>query len=138
MDDWAPLKLGDRAAFVLVDNLTRGQIVQYAGASGDYNPLHTDEIYAVQCAGLPSVIAHGMLTMGMVGRILSDLYGADRIVRFGGRFRAQVAPGAALTASIAVTAFVAPSVDISIEVHNQHDAIVFEGAATIKFTAATD
>src|SRR5208282_3902915 len=63
---------------VVVDNLTRTQIVQYAGASGDYNPLHSDEIFATQVAGYPSIFAHGMLTMGVTGRMLTDYVGDGR------------------------------------------------------------
>ena len=58
------LKVGDTHSERVVENLSRTQIVQYAGASGDYNPLHTDEVYTTQIAGYPSVFAHGMLTMG--------------------------------------------------------------------------
>ena len=46
--------------------LTRTDLVQYAGASGDFNPMHTDEV-AAQAAGLPSVFGHGMFTMGLLG-----------------------------------------------------------------------
>ena len=61
------LTVGDTYKEVVVDNLTRTQLVMYAGASGDYNPLHTDEIYTTQKAGYPTVFAHGMLTMGLTG-----------------------------------------------------------------------
>ena len=52
------LNVGESRSMVVADNLTRTQIVMYAGASGDYNPLHTDEIYTTQVAGYPSVF-HG-------------------------------------------------------------------------------
>src|SRR5271155_3626281 len=89
---------------VVVETLTRTQIVQYAGASGDYNPLHTDEVFATQVAGYPSVFAHGMLTMGMTGKMLTDYVGDGRLVRFGGRFTSQVWPGDTLTATATVIA----------------------------------
>mgnify|MGYP001106964012 FL=1 len=65
-----PLKLsdltvGDVYSEEVCNNLSRTQIVQYAGTSGDYNPLHSDEIFTTQIAGYPSVFAHGMLSMGM-------------------------------------------------------------------------
>src|SRR6266571_2624919 len=91
------LKVGDTHEEQVVDNLTRTQIVQYAGASGDYNPLHTDEIYATKIAGYPSVFAHGMLTMGLTGQAIAGLVGAQNLVRFGVRFTAQVWPGDTLT-----------------------------------------
>ena len=62
------LKVGDTHKERLVEDLKRTQIVQYAGASGDYNPLHTDEVFTTKVAGYPSVFAHGMLTMGMTAR----------------------------------------------------------------------
>ena len=98
------LAVGDHREMVLVDNLTRTQIVQYAGASGDYNPLHTDEPFAIQVAGYPTVFAHGMLTMGMTGRILTDWVGDGRLLRYGARFVKQVWPGDTLTARASVTA----------------------------------
>jgi acyl dehydratase len=69
------VKVGDTRTAVVVDDLTRTQIVQYAGASGDYNPIHTDEVFATQVAGYPTVFAHGMLTMGLTGRLVTDFVG---------------------------------------------------------------
>ena len=93
-----PLKASDLAVgqtFTqrLVEDLKRTQIVQYAGASGDYNPLHTDEIFTTQVAGYPSVFAHGMLTMGMTGAMLTDTVGDGRLTKYGVRFTSQVWPG---------------------------------------------
>ncbi|WP_179137213.1 MaoC/PaaZ C-terminal domain-containing protein, partial [Candidatus Entotheonella palauensis] len=64
------VSVGDSYEEQIADNITRTQLVQYAGASGDYNPIHTDEVYTTQVAGYPSVFAHGMLTMGMTGKML--------------------------------------------------------------------
>ena len=95
----APRELAAGQTFetVVVEDLRRTQIVQYAGASGDYNPLHTDEIYATKIAGYPSVFAHGMLTMGLTGQAIAGLVGLENLLRFGVRFTAQVWPGDTLT-----------------------------------------
>ncbi len=96
------LKVGDSHSDVVATNLSRTQIVQYAGASGDYNPLHTDEIYATKVAGFPTVFAHGMLTMGLTGRLLTDWAGDGRLLSYGARFERQVWPGDTLTATATV------------------------------------
>ena len=57
--------------------------MQYAGASGDYNPVHTDEVFATQAAGFPSVFAHGMLTMGLTARALTEWVGDDALTTAG-------------------------------------------------------
>jgi acyl dehydratase len=91
------LAVGQTFETVVVEDLKRTQIVQYAGASGDYNPLHTDEIYATKIAGYPSVFAHGMLTMGLTGQAIAGLVGTESLLRYGVRFTAQVWPGDTLT-----------------------------------------
>jgi acyl dehydratase len=96
------LKPGDTLSEVLVDDLKRTQIVQYAGASGDFNALHTDEVYAREIGGFPGVFAHGMLTMALTGRLVTDTLGIENLTRFGGRFTAQVWPGDTLTATLTV------------------------------------
>jgi acyl dehydratase len=87
------LKVGDTHTARLVKDLKRTQIVQYAGASGDYNPIHTDEVFTTKVAGYPSVFAHGMLTMGMTGKMLTDYVGDARLTKYGVRFTNQVWPG---------------------------------------------
>ena len=129
------LSVGDRRELVLVDDLTRTQIVQYAGASGDYNPLHTDEVFATRVAGYPSVFAHGMLTMGMTGRMLTDLVGDGRLTRFGGRFTSQVWPGDDLTTTATVEAVHPgdePTVDLTVVTTNQDGTAVFTGYASAR------
>jgi acyl dehydratase len=98
------LKEGDTHTARLVEDLKRTQIVQYAGASGDYNPLHTDEIFTTKVAGYPSVFAHGMLTMGMTGKMLTDYVGDARLTKYGVRFTSQVWPGDTLDSTATVKA----------------------------------
>jgi acyl dehydratase len=128
----APIAPGSSHSIILVKNLTRGQIVQYAGVSGDFNPLHTDEIYATKIAGYQTTFAHGMLTMGMTGKAITDLFGVRSLRRFGGRFRAQVWPGDTLTAVVTVSSVSADGIaQLSIATSNQHGTAVFEGTATV-------
>lgn len=84
-----------------VPNLTKGpinrtQLVKYAGASGDFNPMHHDEIFA-QNAGMPSVFAHGMLSMGFLGQLVTDWVGNEPLKKLGVRFAAITWPGDIIT-----------------------------------------
>ena len=130
------LEVGQTFSAVVVEDLKRTQIVQYAGASGDYNPLHTDEVFATKVAGYPGVFAHGMLTMGMTGRMVTDLVGDGRLKSFGGRFLAQVWPGDDLTTTASVDAIRdeagEPVVELSLRTVNQDDLQVFAGYATAR------
>jgi len=132
----ADVKVGDSKSQVVVDDLTRTQIVQYAGASGDYNPLHSDDRFTVEVAGYPSVFAHGMLTMGMTGRVLTDWFGVEGLTNYGVRFVKQVWPGDTLTATATVTAVReeegATLADLTVETKNQDGEVVLSGTATAR------
>jgi acyl dehydratase len=73
----------------------------YAGASGDFNPMHTDEVAAKE-AGLPGVFGHGMFTAGLLGKALTDYVGVGNLTRYKVRFTKQTWPGETLTAKITV------------------------------------
>jgi acyl dehydratase len=126
------VKAGDTVETVLVEDLKRTTIVQYAGASGDYNPLHSDEVFTTKVAGYPSVFAHGMLTMGMTGRLVTDLVGAANVTSFGGRFTSQVFPGDTLTGKVVVDAVDGGTVEMTVTTTNQDGVVVFSGKATGK------
>lgn len=128
------LKVGDTHSERVVENLSRTQLVMYSGASGDYNPLHSDEIYTTQVAGYPSVFAHGMLTMGMTGKMLTNWAGAGRIIKFGVRFTNQVWPGDSLDAKATVAAIREEGgkhyADLTVSTTNQDGKEVVNGTAT--------
>jgi acyl dehydratase len=130
------VEVGTSHEVTVVDDLTRTQIVMYAGASGDYNPLHTDEVFATRVAGFPGVFAHGMLTMAMTGRALTDWVGDGRLTAFGVQFRGQVWPGDTLTTTMTVTAVRdaadGPVADLELRTTNQHGRDVVTGTASAR------
>jgi acyl dehydratase len=88
---------GDTGPPFAVGPITRTDIVRYAGASGDFNPIHHDEPFA-QSAGLPSVMAHGMLSAGLLASFVTRWFGAGSVRRYKVRFLERVWPGDILQA----------------------------------------
>jgi acyl dehydratase len=130
------LSVGDTHEEVVVDDLTRTQLVMYAGTSGDYNPLHTDDLYTKEVAGYPGVFAHGMLSMGLTGTMLTNYVGDGRLKKYGVRFTNQVWPGDTLTAKSTVAALRDEGgeklVDLTLETVNQDGKTVVTGTATAR------
>jgi len=127
------LKVGDTHTERVVDDLTRTQIVQYAGASGDYNPLHSDDLFTREVAGYPGVFAHGMLTMGLTGKMVTNYVGDARLRKYGVRFTSQVWPGDTLDATATVKEIRdvdgVKVVELDIATVNQNGAQVLSGYA---------
>lgn len=123
------LNVGDTHTERLVEDLKRTQIVMYAGASGDYNPVHTDEVFTKEVAGYPSVFAHGMLTMGMTGKMVTNYVGDGRLTEYGVRFTSQVFPGDTLDATATVVGVTNGIVDLDISTVNQKGVEVLKGSA---------
>ena len=96
------VKEGDPVPPFVVENLTRTDIVRYAGASGDFNPMHHDQTFAEK-AGLPTVFAHGMLNAGFVSKCISDYVGRENLRKFKVRFATRVWPGDTITCKGSVT-----------------------------------
>ena len=92
---------GDEAP-VVSHVLTRTDLVMYAGASGDFNPMHHDEVKAKE-AGLPSVFGHGMFSAGFLARAITDYVGVGNVRRYKVRFAKQTWPGETFTTKVAVT-----------------------------------
>jgi acyl dehydratase len=126
------LKAGDTYTECLVEDLSRTQIVMNAGASGDYNPVHTDEKFTKEIAGYPSVFAHGMLTMGMTGRMLTNYVGDGRLTKYGVRFTSQVWPGDTLNSTATVVDVTDGIVNLSVETTNHDGALVLSGYAAAR------
>ncbi|HEY1831231.1 MAG TPA: MaoC/PaaZ C-terminal domain-containing protein [Acidimicrobiales bacterium] len=93
--------VGDEAPSIS-HKLTRTDLVKYAGASGDFNPMHHDEV-AAQAAGQPSVFGHGMFSMGLLGSAVTDYVGVGTLTRYQVRFARQTWPDEVLTSKIVVT-----------------------------------
>lgn len=87
----ADVSVGDTAPVVTVDSLGREDFVKYAGASGDFNPIHFDEEHATD-AGYPSVFGQGMLTAGILSHAATDWVGREHVETFSTQFNDQVWP----------------------------------------------
>ncbi|MEV0184223.1 MaoC/PaaZ C-terminal domain-containing protein [Streptomyces sp. NPDC050625] len=134
VDTRAPdaVTVGSERVLRAVENLTRTQIVQYAGAADDYNPLHTDEVYAREVAGAPTVFAHGMLSMALTGRLLAEWFGNERVVSFAVRFKKQVWPGDDLTVTGRVTSIEDGIAEVALSTVNQGGVEVVAGSAKVR------
>jgi len=122
----------------LTKKVTVEQIRQYAEASGDRNPIHLDETFA-RSAGLPGVIAHGMLTMAFANQMVTDWLGdRSRLKRLQGRFAGMVLPGDEVTCTGTVVSKdeQARRVMINLVVTNQRgEKVLNKGVAEAEFPA---
>jgi peroxisomal enoyl-CoA hydratase 2 len=94
----ADIEVGSTSPEVVVEDVGREDFVRYAGASGDFNPIHYDEPFA-QEAGQPGVFGQGMLTAGYAAHVVADWFGLVNVTRFDVRFQARLWPGDTVTAS---------------------------------------
>jgi acyl dehydratase len=112
--------------------LTRTDLVTYAGASGDFNPMHHDEVKA-QESGLPSVFGHGMFTAGMLASALTDYVGVGNLKTYRVRFTKQTWPGEVLTTKVRIASKYEEHgehlVDLECEVVNQDGEAKISGTA---------
>lgn len=96
------IQVGDAIPQLSKGPIEQSQLNQYAEASGDGNPIHTDPEVA-KAAGLDGTIAHGMLIMAFAGQMLTDWLGTDALRNFSGRFKGMTVPGDTVTCSGVVT-----------------------------------
>ncbi|MGP0109568.1 MAG: MaoC/PaaZ C-terminal domain-containing protein [Acidimicrobiales bacterium] len=126
---------GDQAP-ELAHVLTRTDLVAYAGASGDFNPMHHDEVKAT-AAGQPSVFGHGMFSMGLLGTAITNYVGVGNVRRFQVRFARQTWPDEELRTRIVVTRTRTEGddhlVDLDVRLHNVdgEEKVVGEATAVV-------
>lgn len=96
------VQVGDNLPPLTKPPITHLQLVRYAGASGDFNPLHTDPQVG-EALGFGGIIAHGMLIMGFAGQLLSDFVGPEAIRSFNVRFKGMTRIGDSITCTGVIT-----------------------------------
>ncbi len=133
------VSIGDEAP-VISHKLTRTDLVKYAGASGDFNPMHHDEV-AAQAAGQPSVFGHGMFSMGLLGSALTDYVGVGNVTRYKVRFARQTWPDEVLSSRIVITdkreADGKKLVDLAVTLSNQEGEDKLVGEATAELASGS-
>lgn len=115
--------------------VTQVQLIRYAGAAGDFNPIHTVPKYAEE-AGLGGTIAHGMLVMGMLGRMVSGWAGVQNVTKYGVSFKNITRPGAVLTAKGTVKRKYEENgkrfLDCQVQIEDETGEVKVEGKVTVK------
>lgn len=132
----AGVNVGDVVATRTI-HLDRGSLVRYAGASGDFNPIHYRDDVAAS-VGLPGVLAHGMLTMGLAVQPLSDFLGTrGRIADYGVRFTRPIVVdpehGADVTIETKVGAIVDDAIRFDLTVTFEGDTVLGKAQVQVIF-----
>ncbi len=129
------VRVGDELPAVAKAPIDRVQLARYAGASGDFNPVHVDEMYA-KGLGMPSVYAPGMLIMGFLGQLLSDWGRGAQLRKYGVRFIKMVWPGDTVVCKGRVTDRWGQDgryfSDIDLWAENQKGELIIKGNATLQ------
>jgi acyl dehydratase len=124
---------GDEATLPELENVTRSHFVRYAGASGDFNPMHHDDTIATK-VGYPSVFGHGMFSAGVLGGRVSNWVGTGNLRKFTVQFIGQLYPGATLTITTKVTRKYKEGnenrIDAELKVVDQNGTILINGSCT--------
>ena len=134
MVDLANVKVGDQLPAFTTPPVSRLTLALYCGASGDHNPMHVDIDYA-KAGGSPDVFAHGMLSMGYLGRLLTNWVPQQRLREYGVRFTAITQVGEAITCSGTVTEVFELNGErrarLSLQTVNQHGQVKLAGDAVV-------
>ena len=126
---------GDALPVLAKQEITQLQLIKYAGASGDFNPIHTIPEAARQ-AGLGGTIAHGMLIMGILGQMISAWAGVKNVIKFGVSFKAITRPGDVLCAKGTVKRKYEENgkklIDCAVHVEDARGEVKVEGKVTVQ------
>jgi len=131
------LEEGQQLGVLKKPPVTKTQLVKYAGASGDFNPLHTDDEFA-QSIGMPGAIAHGMLIMGFLGEYVMHLAGTNaEPARFRMRFGAMTRPEDEISCSAIIEKVYEKAgrqyISLALEAQKSSGEIVGSGQAILRF-----
>ncbi|MGD9879461.1 MAG: MaoC family dehydratase [Reyranella sp.] len=128
------VKVGDQIKPIVLPPITRHQLALYCGGSGDHNPIHVDIDFAKKF-GFKDVFAHGMLSMGFLGRLVTSYAPRDRIRRLGTRFTSITWVGDVITLSGKVTGKREENgeklIDLEVKCTNQNGQDTLQGHATV-------
>ena len=111
--------------------ISRPQIARFAAATGDFNPIHTDEAFA-QKIGFPSIIAHGPLTLAFLTQALGHNFGADKVRAVSAQFRAPILPGDRLRVEGTVTEVAAGRASCELRIVRGDNEVVATGAGSVE------
>ena len=129
---FSEISVGDEIPPLTLPPLEVAQLARYAEAGGDDNPIHVDE-EAAKATGLPGIIAHGMLTMALLARMLTDWVPQSRLSEFSTRFTAMAFPGDVLTCRGTVTGVESAENMVTLEIStvNQAGEKILAGQARV-------
>ncbi len=128
--DLKALRPGDSLPSLELPPLTRHTLALYCGASGDHNPIHVDIDFA-RSAGLPDVIAHGMLSAAWLGRMLTNWVPQSAIRSLDIRFSAPTQVGERITCTASVSEALDHAVRLQLETRNEHGQVKLSGQAMV-------
>ena len=134
MRDQTTVKIGSEAPTRTIGPVTQTDIVRFAGAGGDFNPLHHDPEF-VSAAGFPKVVSMGQMQAGMLAAVVSDWLGVENVIELEVRFRAPLFVGDTITLGARVSDLDTTGADTvaSIELTGTRgDAVIVEGTALAK------
>ena len=121
---------GEERSEVMVEKVDRAMFVRYAGASGDFNPIHWNEEFA-KSAGYPGVFAQGMFTAGVLATFLTNWVGESNVRRFRTRFVGQVWPGEQIVCTAKISAVNGDRAEVDLVVTNEKGEKKIDGDATV-------